>query len=401
MDRRRRKTSMLAAPGGSSRLPDGTPYFGRLGEMAYDGEQVQCHLCGRWFKVVGAIHIRAAHGITLDGYREMFHLLGNVTTAAPKTSQRKRQTMLRQIATGERIQPYDREPDKQVAPGQPTVRRFRSLAILRPDLAAEWHPTRNGERDPNRVGQHSKRKVWWRCRDCGHEWQQSPKIRTQGNGCPACGKRRSIAATVERNRRPIPRARSFAVLHSELLAEWHPTRNGELDPYTIARASDCQVWWRCQDCAHEWKAAVSHRTRRRRSRPQGCPTCARRRQAVRQGYVSRDRSFAVLYPQLLAEWHLTRNGELDPYTVGAASTRPVWWRCAECGQEWEATPGSRSRSPRGGCRHCASSHGQRQRWAKARARRTPAGETRSSRGSPRAAPRPNDRQARRLDGFAA
>jgi hypothetical protein len=41
-------------------LPDGTPYFGKLGEMAYDPDTdlVQCHLCGQWQKWVGGMHRR-------------------------------------------------------------------------------------------------------------------------------------------------------------------------------------------------------------------------------------------------------------------------------------------------------------------------------------------------------
>src|SRR5436305_2770836 len=119
-----------------------------MGEMRYDGGRAQCHLCGRWLKLVGAIDIRVAHEITIEDYREMFQLLGNVSTAAPQTSDRKRETMREQIASGERVEPYDRQPTERVVPGPPTVRRWRSLATQRPELAAELHPTRNGELDP-------------------------------------------------------------------------------------------------------------------------------------------------------------------------------------------------------------------------------------------------------------
>jgi hypothetical protein len=38
-------------------LPDGTPYFGRVGEIAYDAEEdrLQCRLCGEWPKWVGGL----------------------------------------------------------------------------------------------------------------------------------------------------------------------------------------------------------------------------------------------------------------------------------------------------------------------------------------------------------
>jgi hypothetical protein len=42
------------------RLPDGTPYFAPLGELPYDPDEdeIQSHLCGDWFRLVGASHVR-------------------------------------------------------------------------------------------------------------------------------------------------------------------------------------------------------------------------------------------------------------------------------------------------------------------------------------------------------
>jgi Probable Zinc-ribbon domain len=50
--------------------------------------------------------------------------------------------------------------------------RWRSLAALRPYLAAELHPTRNRGLDPQELGLGSTR-VWWRCSSCGYEWRAS------------------------------------------------------------------------------------------------------------------------------------------------------------------------------------------------------------------------------------
>jgi Probable Zinc-ribbon domain len=223
------------------RLATGELYYAPIGAMLYDGDRACCHLCGRWLRLVGGQHLIAAHGITLLEYREMFCLFGNVTTAAPDLTERKRSSMLDQIASGER--------DQSVlgAPSPPTVGRWRSLAVLRPELARELHPTRNGELDPSVLGQRSHRGVWWRCAKCGHEWRTSPNERTSaGKGCPACGRRRSIAATVDRNRRAqVPRERSLAVVRPDLLQEWHPTRNGGLDPATVGAGSERKVWWTC------------------------------------------------------------------------------------------------------------------------------------------------------------
>ena len=321
--------------------------------------------------MVGGIHTLAAHDMTADEYRELFHLLGSVSTAAPDTSARKRATMLEQIAAGQRVQPYDRDSAERVPPGPPTVGRWRSLAVLRPDLAAELHPTRNGGLDPYALGPYSNGKVWWRGSDCGHEWRMSPKRRSRRRGCPICGRQRSIAANIARSRLPCPPQRSLAVRYPELLAEWHQTLNADLDPRTIAAGSDRKVWWCCAECGHEWHAAINERTRRRSTShwPRGCPACARARHIARQAIraiPSREHSFGALYPHLVSEWHPTRNGDLDPYLVKPRSERNVWWRCAQCGHEWQATPGSRSHSPRGGCRICAVTRAQRERRANAR-----------------------------------
>jgi ROS/MUCR transcriptional regulator protein len=76
-----------------TRLADGTRFFGRLGEVAHDfaEDRVQCHLCGRWLKVVGGTHIRW-HGWTLERYREAFQLRESVPTCSTSVSGRLRRS---------------------------------------------------------------------------------------------------------------------------------------------------------------------------------------------------------------------------------------------------------------------------------------------------------------------
>jgi hypothetical protein len=67
--------------------------------------------------------------------------------------------MLEQLDRGERTYPID-------ARGLRTAVGWRSLAVLRPDVALDWHPTRNRalERqglDPRTVGVKSTLDVWW------------------------------------------------------------------------------------------------------------------------------------------------------------------------------------------------------------------------------------------------
>ena len=65
----------------------------------------------------------------------------------------------------------------------------RSLLATHPNLAKEWHPTKNGEQRPEQVWPGSARKAWWRCGE-GHDWQAAIKNRSRGAGCPACWAKR-------------------------------------------------------------------------------------------------------------------------------------------------------------------------------------------------------------------
>ena len=44
-----------------------------------------------------------------------------------------------------------------------------SLEVVLPDLALQWHPTKNGILRPTDFTPGSNKKVWWICNN-GHEW---------------------------------------------------------------------------------------------------------------------------------------------------------------------------------------------------------------------------------------
>ncbi len=129
----------------------------------------------------------------------------------------------------------------------------------------------------------------------------------------------------------------------ELLVELHPTRNDNLDPPGLAGASNRRVWWRCQECGHEWRALVSSRTA-----GHGCPECGRRRATGAMAATKRrapsNESLSALRPDLLAIWDYVLNRQLDPSTIGARSSQRVWWRCLACNEAWQTTENNRARA---------------------------------------------------------
>lgn len=86
-----------------------------------------------------------------------------------------------------------------------------SLWTLRPEVARDWHPTRNKPLRPHDVRPSSHKNVWWKCAvSAAHEWQATVTSRSRGSGCPRC--RGRYAGTL-------------ASEHPNIAAEWHPTRN--------------------------------------------------------------------------------------------------------------------------------------------------------------------------------
>lgn len=71
--------------------------------------------------------------------------------------------------------------------GSKALAGFNDLAAKAPDVAAQWHPTLNGNLTPEMVTPGSHRRVWWQC-SLGHTWKAFVYSRTgaQKCGCPVC-----------------------------------------------------------------------------------------------------------------------------------------------------------------------------------------------------------------------
>ncbi len=139
-----------------------------------------------------------------------------------------------------------------------------SLAETHPELAKQWHPTKNGDLTSQDVTAGSRKKVWWKCPDCGGGWQATIGDRANGHGCPYCY-----------GRKALPGFNDLATKRPDIAAEWHPTKNGSLTPRDVTAGSNTKVWWKCPDCGGGWQGKVYHRTRK--NEPVMCPVCGSRK----------------------------------------------------------------------------------------------------------------------------
>jgi hypothetical protein len=193
---------------------------------------------------------------------------------------------------------------------------YNDLAITNPEVAAQWHPSLNGDLTPKDVVEGSRREVWWQCSK-GHAWAATPHTRVSGHGCGVCS-----------NRVLVVGANDLATTNPTLAAQWDHVRNGTLKPTDIVEGSNHPVWWLCE-LGHSWEVAPVHRLK-----GNGCPYCGGQR--LLAGF----NDLATSHPEIAVQWDYERNAPTTPSEVISGKTQKFWWRCSRA-HEWQATINSR------------------------------------------------------------
>ncbi|MFZ5365345.1 MAG: zinc-ribbon domain-containing protein [Patescibacteria group bacterium] len=136
-----------------------------------------------------------------------------------------------------------------------------NLAVTHPELAEEYSD--RNELPANKIFAGTNKKLLWKCRKCGYEWQQTGNKRVHGTGCPACANQ---IVTVKNN---------LAATHPRLAREYSGRNKLPVDQ--IKAGSNKKVLWKCMDCSCEWEAVVNNR-----KKGSGCPKCSRKRAWVKR-----------------------------------------------------------------------------------------------------------------------
>ena len=215
-----------------------------------------------------------------------------------------------------------------VCAGKKVAMGINDLVTLFPEIASEWHPSKNGSLKPNQVTAGSHKRVWWLGK-CGHEWDVRIGDRVKfSTSCPFC----------KGNLRVMPGINDFGTLQPVLSSEWHPTKNGDLAPSGIREFSMKKIWW-AGTCGHEWVNTAASRSSGR-----NCPYCSG--QKLLTGF----NDIQTTDPSTAAEWHPTKNDNLKPTMVSRGSDKKVWWYSH--GHEWKSIISSRTFAKQG-CAICS------------------------------------------------
>ena len=221
-------------------------------------------------------------------------------------------------------------------PGQTASAKDMNNSLLEhnPELAKEWHPTKNKDLTAADVSKGNNKKVWWQCPK-GHSYEASINNRNRGSGCPFCSGR----MTSKEN--------SLSEKYPSIAQQWHPTKNGELLTKDLSYGSGKTVWWRCaKDPSREWQAKICSRTKR--NNPTGCPYCKGNR------LIADQNSLEAKSPLTAKEWHPELNKHLTPSEVRNGSAQKVWWLCS-AGHSYQAQIGNRTKRVNpSGCPYCTN-----------------------------------------------
>ena len=204
-----------------------------------------------------------------------------------------------------------------------------NLLVVNPQLAKYWSP--QNDIPPSQVLPHSGKNYKWLC-EKGHEWESSPNnLAKKKFLCPDC----EHIGRSDGLRKATPK-KNLSTENPSLLSEWNHDKNEHPASFYMPRSND-KVWWKCS-FGHDWEATIDSRTR-----GSGCPYCG-------NTLASPEHNLSELYPELMSEWHPTKN-DLSPQKYRPQSNKEVWWKCAK-GHEWKAPIYRRTGGS--GCRNCSN-----------------------------------------------
>ena len=210
-----------------------------------------------------------------------------------------------------------------ICSGKSVLKGYNDLETKYPDIAAQWHPTKNEGTSPTEVVSKSDKKVWWIC-DKGHEWQAQISNRVNGTGCPVCAGKVVVEGYND-----------LGTTHPEIVAQWNHIMNKPVKVTEVSAGSNKKVWWICSK-GHVWDQTIAQQVSSKGS----CPICSGKR------VVEGQNDIFTLYPELKNVWDYEKNIGIIPENQGKGSKKMVWWKCDYCGEHYERVIQSQVRSKR-------------------------------------------------------
>ena len=178
-------------------------------------------------------------------------------------------------------------------------------------------------------------RVWWKCEKCNNSWCATIASRNDKNkehGCPYCSGRFVIEGKTD-----------LLSQYPLIAEEWDYDKNTFL-PNSISKFSSQKVWWKCKNCvvfrrldsttSESLNKVIINVLNYLNANDIAVDTESDSAKILEQ-YASKkyNNSLLAVYPEVAAEWHPTKNGNLTPEQVNKSARLKVWW-LGKCGHEW-------------------------------------------------------------------
>jgi len=230
------------------------PIYGEVGVLETDGTRAECHICGRWYRLLGG-HVFQAHGLWADTYRRLFGLRQRTGLAGEALRAQHRRAAARLSVYHElarqtllALSPEERSANarQRVVPPEATrdptnrARWRQNIAKAQAAQSALWRTPAYRERMGQRLSEARGGRVGRTCPICGCPFavpRAQARAARQSCGQPACMRelRRRIAREIAA--RADVRGRVVAGMRRH--TGWPPReRIQELAPATVAALSE-------------------------------------------------------------------------------------------------------------------------------------------------------------------
>ena len=166
----------------------------------------------------------------------------------------------------------------------------------------------------------SNKKFTFVCPNCGQEFETRAcnvvhSVMNSRTGCPVCA-----------GKRIVPGINDLASKYPEIAAMW--SGKNKLSASEVAVKSTRKAFFKCRDCGQEFEAHICNVVRSVNNGTTGCPVCAGLK------VVSSINDLASQCPEAAAMW--SSKNKLSASEVTARSSRKAFFKCRDCGQEFEA-----------------------------------------------------------------
>jgi len=196
-----------------------------------------------------------------------------------------------------------------------------NISITHPEIAKQWHPTKNGDLRVENFTYGSGKKVWWKCdrEDC-HEWECIVQNRTKGNGCPFCANQK-ICKQEECNSCKI---KTFASSNkSQYWSDKNPVKS-----YEVFISAKLKYLFNCDKCNHEFSASLNNI-----STGYWCPYCVNLKLCEDNCSFCINNSFAS--SDKAQYWIYDKNEGVIPRDIQKYTEKEYWFNCNKCNHNFK------------------------------------------------------------------